>query len=220
MRPFPIACLFGFAFFGSASSSAQVPLDPNSQPAYDQQPGDLAAYPDTYADTDPSALSDVRGVLDPYGSWYDDASYGTVWIPSPDVVGADFVPYVSAGRWAYDNSDYVWMSDYSWGWLPFHYGRWVFIPNYGWAWVPGRSYAPAWVDWRVGTTGYDYVGWAPTPPAWGWFGGFAVSFGFSPWVPYYYVPSPFLFDHHVHHHVVHGHRFRDVERHSRAFTRV
>ncbi len=77
-----------------------------------------------YADTDPSALSDFRATLDPYGTWTDDPNYGTVWVPSPSVVGSDFTPYVSAGHWVYDN-DYAWVSDYDWGWAPFHYGRWI-----------------------------------------------------------------------------------------------
>jgi hypothetical protein len=89
MRLFLIPWSFVFAFFGSASSSA----DSYEPPAYDQSPRDLPAYPDTYADTDPSALTDVRGVLDPYGSWYDDPTCGTVWLPSADVVGADFLNY-------------------------------------------------------------------------------------------------------------------------------
>ncbi|HET9956234.1 MAG TPA: hypothetical protein VFQ61_17120, partial [Polyangiaceae bacterium] len=33
-------------------------------------------------DRDPRALSDFRPSLDPYGSWVNHPSYGTVWIPS------------------------------------------------------------------------------------------------------------------------------------------
>src|SRR5690242_8995767 len=88
---------------------------------------EVPAQPDQYSDTDPSALSDFRAPLAPYGSWVDDPTYGTVWIPHRTVVGDDFVPYQTAGHWAMDGANYVWLSDYSWGWLPFHYGRWVFI---------------------------------------------------------------------------------------------
>jgi hypothetical protein len=98
-----------------------------------------------YDDTDPSALTDFRGALDPYGSWGQDPTYGTVWVPSQSVVGDDFTPYVTAGHWVYDD-DYTWVSDYDWGWVPFHYGRWVYGPSFGWGWVPGRRYAPAWVS--------------------------------------------------------------------------
>jgi len=78
--------------------------------------------------------------LDPYGNWVEDATYGTAWVPSPTVVGDDFTPYQTAGHWAYDD-DYVWVSEYSWGWAPFHYGRWVYVGGVGWEWIPGRTYA-------------------------------------------------------------------------------
>ena len=127
----------------------------------------------------PSALSDFRSTLEPYGTWTDDPSYGTVWVPSPSVVGPDFTPYVSAGHWAYD-SDYAWVSDYDWGWAPFHYGRWVYGPGMGWEWIPGRTYAGAWVSWRYGVDDWAYVGWAPLAPTWCWRGGVAVGIGFVP----------------------------------------
>jgi hypothetical protein len=140
---------------------------------------------DSYADDDPSALTDFRGALDPHGQWLDDPNYGTMWQPSPDEVGPDFAPYVSGGHWAYDDADdYVWMSDYGWGWAPFHYGRWAYGAS-GWGWIPGRAYAPAWVTWRTGYPGFGYVGWAPMAPTWGWRGGGAAyAFGAIPPTPY------------------------------------
>ena len=39
----------------------------------------------------------------------DDATYGTVWVPSAKEVGPDFQPYVTAGHWVYDN-DWIWAS--------------------------------------------------------------------------------------------------------------
>jgi hypothetical protein len=128
---------------------------------------------DAYDDNDPAALTDFRGALDPYGAWVDDPTYGTVWAPAPTAVGADFTPYVTAGHWVYDD-DYVWVSDYPWGWAPFHYGRWVLVEGRGWVWVPGRVYRGAWVAWSV-DPGYGYVGWAPAPLAFVWFGGVAVG---------------------------------------------
>jgi hypothetical protein len=53
------------------------------------------------------------------------------------------------------------VSGYSWGWGPFHYGRWLFDDYYGWIWVPGEEWAPAWVAWRNSS---DYYGWAPMGP--------------------------------------------------------
>ncbi len=146
--------------------------------------GDIQVGTDdaSYADTDPSALTDFKPALDPYGTWSDDPTYGTVWSPSPTVVGADFAPYVTAGHWAYDD-DYVWVSDYDWGWAPFHYGRWVYTGR-GWGWIPGRTYAGAWVTWRYGIDDFGYVGWAPLPPTWYWRGGYALGIGFVPRAPY------------------------------------
>src|SRR5262245_56205214 len=128
-----------------------APPDPQPSAAGAQQAsaGDDTMYasgeyaigedPDSYQDNDPSALTDFRAPLEPYGTWVDDSTYGTVWQPSRTVVGADFVPYSTAGHWVYDD-DWVWVSDYEWGWAPFHYGRWVWIDGRGWIWIPGRVY--------------------------------------------------------------------------------
>ena len=140
----------------------------------------VGAEGDEYSDTDPSALTEFKPALEGHGTWIDDPSYGTVWVPSREEVGADFQPYVTVGHWTYSEAtDYVWVADYSWGWAPFHYGRWVHLPNHGWAWIPGRRYAGAWVTWRVGPAGYGYVGWAPAPPSWYWHGGVAYGWSFG-----------------------------------------
>jgi hypothetical protein len=92
------------------------------------------------------------------------------------------------------------VSDYDWGYIPFHYGRWVWIAGRGWAWIPGRTYAPAWVVWRVGDGGY--IGWAPMPPTWYWSGGVAVGLWTAPYAAYCFVPTTYVFHHHVHTYVV------------------
>jgi hypothetical protein len=151
-----------------------------------------AEQPEQYDDADPSSLTDFRTTLDPYGTWTEDATYGTVWVPSAGVVGADFTPYVSAGHWTYDD-EYVWVSDYSWGWAPFHYGRWVWVGGMGWEWIPGRTYAGAWVSWRYGWGDWAYVGWAPLGPSWCWRHGYAVGLGYAPPAPYAFVGTGELF---------------------------
>ncbi len=163
--------------------NAQAQVDPNAQPDPNAQT----------TDTDPSAVSDFRDVLAPYGQWADDPQYGTIWQPNPNVVGADFTPYATAGHWVYDN-DYTWVSDYDWGWAPFHYGRWVSLPGRGWSWIPGKEYAGAWVTWRNGDDGYGFVGWAPTAPTYYWRGGAAVVLT-TPWFQprYQYVETTNLF---------------------------
>jgi hypothetical protein len=186
-----------------ATVQAQPPpaqVVPPGEVTVDDTPGGAeAGYgpEDQYADTDPSALSDFRSTLQPYGEWTEDPTYGTVWVPSQSVVGSDFTPYATAGHWTYDDdedgSDYTWVSDYDWGWAPFHYGRWVYSTPYGWGWIPGRTYAGAWVSWRYGYDDWGYVGWGPLAPTWCWRGGAAYGLGFVPRVPYGFVGRGDLF---------------------------
>jgi uncharacterized membrane protein YgcG len=129
--------------------------------------------------------------LSPYGQWVDTGSGpsdGRAWRPDPDVVGEDFQPYATGGRWVYSDYGWTWESDYPWGWVPFHYGRWALTPSWGWVWYPGYVWAPAWVDWRFGG---GYIGWAPLPPV-----GYAVVV--QPWRPYWcFVPSNVFIYHDV-----------------------
>jgi hypothetical protein len=183
------------------------------------QPGDIQVGADgtEYTDTDPAALADFKPALDPYGTWVEDPNYGTVWTPSPTVVGNDFSPYVTAGHWAYDD-DYVWVSDYDWGWAPFHYGRWVYMSN-RWGWIPGRTYAGAWVTWRYGYDDWGYVGWAPMPPTWYWRGGYAVGIGYVPVAPYVFCHSSHVFaGSGLHGHIVAGPQVAVVASHTRPYV--
>src|SRR5207249_4016053 len=91
--------------------------------------------------------------LAPYGSWVTYPGYGYAWAPRY----GGFRPYVTGGHWVFTDLGWTWVSDYDWGWAPFHYGTWVDDPVYGWLWIPGYDWAPAWVVW--GTYG-DYYGWA------------------------------------------------------------
>lgn len=96
--------------------------------------------------------------LSPYGTWIDYPGYGNVWHP---MVDGDFRPYLTNGNWDYSNDGWLWSSNYSWGWAPFHYGRWVYDSFYGWLWIPGYEWSPAWVTW-----GYvdNFYAWAPLLP--------------------------------------------------------
>jgi hypothetical protein len=172
---------------------------------------------DAYSDTDPAALSDFRSTLEPYGTWTEDPTYGTVWVPSPSVVGQDFTPYVSAGHWVYD-TDYAWASDYDWGWAPFHYGRWVYVAGAGWEWIPGRAYAGAWVSWRYGVGDWGYVGWAPLPPTWCWHHGVAVGIGFVPRAPYAFVGTGELFAPSIGARVIGGAQVGVIAGHTRPYV--
>ena len=116
------------------------------------------SYDDGY---DPQAYTQFQDALEPYGSWIDDGTYGRVWQPESAVVGADFVPYDTNGYWTLTEFGWTWVSNWNWGWAPFHYGRWIVIAGHGWCWTPGTMWGPAWVSWR---SGGGYVGWAPMPP--------------------------------------------------------
>lgn len=226
------AFMTGLATTAQANVSAQdqAPGPVAAQPGFDEatpaaepqplaQPSQPAATPDTYdyyADTDPSALTEFRDELQPYGTWVEDSTYGTVWVPHKEVVGDDFAPYVTAGHWELTADDeWMWVSDYPFGWATFHYGRWVWISGRGWAWIPGRVYAPAWVVWRVPEPGYAYIGWAPMPPVYYWSAGVAVGLWVLPPAPYVFCSTTYVFHPHVHHHIVHGHHVHHAAAHTR-----
>jgi hypothetical protein len=113
--------------------------------------------------------------LSPYGQWVDNPDYGYVWIPS---AGSDFTPYLTNGYWTLTDDGWTWVSNYEWGWAPFHYGRWDYNDSYnGWYWIPDNQWGPSWVTWRRSE---GYYGWAPMRP------GISInaSFGRSNNVPY------------------------------------
>ena len=96
--------------------------------------------------------------LSPYGQWTKYQNYGYVWIPD---AGRNFYPYLTEGRWVMTEFGWTWLSDYIWGWAPFHYGRWDYDNYYGWFWVPGYEWGPSWVIWRRAN---GYYGWTPMRP--------------------------------------------------------
>jgi len=196
---------------GSVVRHSTDAVTPSPRPAPSSTPAAPTPTPPDaaeYEDTDPSALEVFRADLDPYGRWLDDSRYGRVWVPDAQVVGTDFAPYVSNGRWALDvNNNWVWESNYPFGWVVFHYGRWVWIDGVGWSWVPGRRYAPAWVVWRVPTGSYSYVGWAPAPPTFVWFGAGIHWLGYYPPLPFVFCPSHYVFYSNFGPYLVRDHRF-------------
>jgi hypothetical protein len=121
--------------------------------------------------------------LSPYGQWINVPGIGAAWVPA-EANNPLWRPYMDAGHWEYTDAGWFWQSDYPWGDMAFHYGRWINNGFTGgrWAWVPGYDWAPSWVAWREGDGGF---GWAPLP--WGvdfhvgvglfWHGGLVVDGG-------------------------------------------
>jgi hypothetical protein len=148
-------------------------LTPETPPA--PVPGSplIAAAPDSMIDVPPAAAveeppplqnpqdSYFYDSLTPYGNWVQTAD-GWGWQPMAASVDANWLPYRDRGQWVLTDDGWYWASDYSWGWAPFHYGRWSHDGRFGWVWVPGNVWAPAWVAWRNTTDGF--AGWAALPP--------------------------------------------------------
>ncbi|HEX8106389.1 MAG TPA: DUF6600 domain-containing protein, partial [Kofleriaceae bacterium] len=140
---------------------SEPPPEQPYQPPPPQQPAELppASYSDpVYTDVNVEvAGNDVPSVdvfydqLSPYGTWYDDPSYGWVFTPSD----ASYQPYTN-GHWTDTDYGLTWVSNDPYGWATDHYGRWVWANR--WVWRPDTTWGPAWVQWRQGD---GYVGWAP-----------------------------------------------------------
>ena len=145
--------------------------------------------------------------LSPYGSWMEVPGYGWCWRPSVAVANATWQPYCDGGSWLWTDAGWYWNSTYTWGWAPYHYGRWHQHARFGWVWYPGYDWAPAWVAWRSSTT---YCGWAPLPPECRWNasvgfswvnGNSAVSIGFGIGTTAWYATTWDRFcDPHLYHH--------------------
>jgi len=109
----------------------------------------------------PADFNSFHDQLAPDGSWVDVAGYGPCWRPAVVAANPEWRPYYDAGHWVYTDDGWYWQSDYPWGGIVFHYGRWAINERYGWVWIPGYNYGPSWVCWRHAD---GYLGWAPLPP--------------------------------------------------------
>lgn len=140
--------------------------------------------------------------LSPYGRWTHHPRFGDVWIYG----GRDFRPYYSNGHWEYSNYGWAWVSDFDWGWAPFHYGRWEYDDYYGWMWIPGYEWASAWVSW---SSYDDYYGWAPL----GFGVNINVSFGAIPYNNWIFIPRRNICDRDIYRYYVspaRDYRFRNA----------
>jgi hypothetical protein len=129
--------------------------------------------------------------LSPHGRWMNNPRFGQVWVYGDP----DFKPYYTNGHWQYTNYGWSWISDYTWGWAPFHYGRWEYDNYYGWMWIPGYEWASAWVSW---SSYDDYYGWAPL----GYGININVSFGSIPYNRWNFIPRRNICDRNVYRYIV------------------
>jgi len=103
--------------------------------------------------------------LDASGDWIPDSDYGPMWFPRN--VSPDWAPY-REGHWINrDPWGWIWVEDESWGYAPFHYGRWVQYQG-RWGWIPGpREAHPVWSPALVvfaGGGGAGVSAWFPLGP--------------------------------------------------------
>lgn len=149
---------------GQAPAPAPVAEAPND-PDADIQTVAVASA------SDDQNISYFYSSLAPYGSWISvDGNW--CWRPTAAMTEVRWRPYCHRGHWVYTDWGWTWYSDYSWGWAPFHYGRWEMHAGYGWIWHPDNVWGPAWVHWRTNESDY---GWAPLPPR----AQFEAGIGFS-----------------------------------------
>jgi hypothetical protein len=131
--------------------------------------------------------------LDDNGIWFTDADNTHVWCPTR--VSETWMPY-REGRWSWvEPWGWTWVDDQSWGYAPFHYGRWETVTHAGckstWAWVPGPVmeqpvWAPALVAFVDGraldlSRGPDVEAWFPLGPT-------------APYFPWYHHSDAYLHD--------------------------
>ena len=114
-------------------------------------------------------LSEILGVKTVYAQTGEQLFNLFVWRPANELAKdmieesevKEYTPYAN-GQWVYSDQGWYFKANTPQEDLTTHYGRWTQDENLGWVWLPGKTYSPAWVDWRQND---DYVAWAPIPPA-------------------------------------------------------
>ena len=180
-----------------------VAVSTAAQPVYASNPPPSSQAPQTtVTETRVVTKEYFHEQLAPYGAWVHVSDYGWCWRPTVAVANVNWRPYYDNGRWVYSDQGWYWQSNYSWGWAPFHYGRWTRHASYGWVWAPDTVWGPSWVTWRYSN---DYCGWAPLPPAAHYRSGVgftyrgsrvSLSFGFGLGYDHYAFVSRRHFTHH------------------------
>src|SRR5579884_1179913 len=103
-------------------ASAPTP-PPSSAVAPAPPPGSFAPTPPP-ADAGAPTFDAFHNELAPYGTWIQEPGYGWVWRPTVAAFDPAWHPYGNGGHWIYTDNGWYWESDYPWGNITFHYGRW------------------------------------------------------------------------------------------------
>jgi hypothetical protein len=146
---------------GSSDAPTFRLADATSPDGFDQWSHERDAYLDRVMAGPRYVPADMPGAADlaANGRWEMDPALGAVWYPAG--VPAGWAPY-RTGHWVWVHPwGWTWLDDASWGYAPYHYGRWAYR-NGAWGWCPGRTvttpvYAPALVV---------FVNAAPATVAW------------------------------------------------------
>ena len=195
--------------YATAPQTAPQSIAPAPTPAPAPETTIVEQQPTVIAAPAPVTVNYLYETLSPYGTWVEMDGYGRCWQPTVIAYQTDWQPYCDRGRWIFTDSGWYWASDYSWGNVAFHYGRWFNHPRRGWCWSPDTVWAPAWVSWRNNN---DYCGWAPLPPHTHYRSGigftyydrnvgFSFDFGLGADC-YTFVPTSHFHDSHPNHHAV------------------
>ncbi len=120
------------------------------------------------SDADSRFLSKILGIKTVYAQTGEQLLNLFVWRPAKELTETmieesgveEYTPYLN-GQWVYTDEGWYFKANTPQEDLTSHYGRWSKDEELGWVWLPGKTYSPAWVDWRQND---DYVAWAPVPP--------------------------------------------------------
>lgn len=141
-----------------------TPAPPVSMTPTEPPPPAETTYPGAPTPATPAvSYQYFHDQLAPYGTWLN-VNGAMYWRPDQAIaVDPDWRPYYDMGQWVETDNGLYWQSDYTWGDIPFHYGRWILYPGLGWLWAPDYTWGPSWVFWRQDEVD-GCIGWAPLPP--------------------------------------------------------
>jgi hypothetical protein len=132
--------LHGGQSLGLTNMNLAESIEPDSWDAWNsdrdqaQTTADVGSTPAT--SNLPNASNPAWNDLNSDGTWYNVPDQGYVWSPY-DAANASWDPY-NNGYWMWTPGyGYVWVSEYTWGYMPYQCGLWNWYNSFGWGWAPG-----------------------------------------------------------------------------------